>query len=99
VAQHWISGRFAGGARRSLSALDHGEGAILQTEEDKLAVYRDQAGSFHAFSPYCPHMQCLLGWNNLEKTWDCACHGSRFAAEGDLLHGPATGDLLSKSLP
>jgi Rieske Fe-S protein len=44
-------------------------------------------------------MLCLLSWNNLEKTWDCACHGSRFAAEGDLLHGPATGDLLSKSLP
>jgi Rieske Fe-S protein len=44
-------------------------------------------------------MQCLLSWNNLEKTWDCACHGSRFAAEGRLLHGPAKTDLPSRPLP
>lgn len=99
VAQHWVDGRLARGARRSLSDLARGEGAILQTEEGKLAVYRDAAGSFHAFSPYCPHMQCLLGWNNLERTWDCACHGSRFAADGGLLHGPAVSDLAPKPLP
>lgn len=99
VAQHWLAGRLAGGAGRGVSALSPGEGAILHTEDGKRAVYRDPAGSYHAFSPYCPHMQCLLSWNNLEKTWDCACHGSRFAAEGDLLHGPATQDLPPKRLP
>ena len=45
--------------------------------------------------PRCPHMSCALKWNPQEHTWDCACHGSRFAREGKLISGPATGDLPS----
>ena len=43
--------------------------------------------------PRCPHMGCALKWNEEEQSWDCPCHGSRFTAEGELLDGPATGDL------
>lgn len=43
--------------------------------------------------PRCPHMGCALKWNPREQTWDCPCHGSRFTREGELLDGPATGDL------
>ncbi|MGN0774743.1 MAG: Rieske 2Fe-2S domain-containing protein, partial [Candidatus Ventricola sp.] len=28
-----------------------------------------------------------------ERTWDCACHGSRFSETGKLLDNPALGDL------
>jgi Rieske Fe-S protein len=28
-----------------------------------------------------------------ETTWDCPCHGSRFAVDGTLLEGPAVDDL------
>lgn len=41
----------------------------------------------------CPHMGCALKWNRQEHTWDCPCHGSRFAEDGRLLDNPATGDL------
>lgn len=37
----------------------------------------------------CPHMGCTLKWNRQEHTWDCPCHGSRFAPDGKLLMGPA----------
>lgn len=41
----------------------------------------------------CPHMGCALHWNEAERSWDCACHGSRFAEDGTLLNNPATDDL------
>ncbi|MGM9662386.1 MAG: FAD-dependent oxidoreductase [Oscillospiraceae bacterium] len=43
--------------------------------------------------PRCPHMGCALKWNPRERSWDCPCHGSRFAEDGALLENPATGDL------
>ena len=38
----------------------------------------------------CPHLGCALKWNKYERSWDCACHGSRFSEKGELLDGPAT---------
>lgn len=43
--------------------------------------------------PRCPHMGCALKWNPQERSWDCPCHGSRFAPDGTLLDNPATDDL------
>ena len=44
--------------------------------------------------PRCPHMGCALKYNPQEHSWDCPCHGSRFAADGRLLDGPATSGLI-----
>ena len=41
----------------------------------------------------CPHLGCALKWNGAEHTWDCACHGSRFAENGSVLDNPANGNL------
>lgn len=41
----------------------------------------------------CPHLGCALKWNAAEHSWDCACHGSRFAENGKVLDNPANGDL------
>jgi Rieske Fe-S protein len=37
----------------------------------------------------------VVTWNDLERSWDCPLHGSRFAADGRLLEGPTTNDLAS----
>ena len=42
--------------------------------------------------PRCPHMGCALQYNRQERSWDCPCHGSRFAEDGALLDNPATDD-------
>ena len=42
--------------------------------------------------PRCPHMGCALKYNRQEHSWDCPCHGSRFAEDGHLIDNPATGD-------
>ena len=39
----------------------------------------------------CPHLGCALHWNSAEHSWDCACHGSRFAENGRVLDNPANG--------
>lgn len=40
----------------------------------------------------CPHLGCALKWNAAEHSWDCPCHGSRFAENGGLIDNPANGD-------
>ena len=42
--------------------------------------------------PRCPHLGCALKFNRAEHTWDCPCHGSRFAENGQLIDNPATDD-------
>lgn len=45
--------------------------------------------------PRCPHLGCALKWNPQERSWDCTCHGSRFAEDGKLLNNPAQKRLKS----
>ena len=47
-------------------------------------------------APRCPHMGCALKYNSREHSWDCPCHGTRFAEDGRLLDNPATGGLKQK---
>lgn len=54
-------------------------------------------GDLHAVSAICPHMGCILQWNDGGRTWDCPCHGSRFSHEGKVLDGPAVEDLRERS--
>lgn len=43
--------------------------------------------------PRCAHMGCELAWNPDERSWDCPCHGSRFAEDGKLLDNPAKKEI------
>jgi len=66
-----------------------GHGGVLVKGEEKVAVWKDGAGQIHAFSAACTHKGCIVTWNNADRTWDCPCHGSIFAADGSVIHGPA----------
>ncbi len=46
--------------------------------------------------PRCPHLGCALKYNSAEHSWDCPCHGSRFAEDGSLIDNPATDDKTFK---
>ena len=59
--------------------------AKLREGLTKVAVYRDEAGVAHEMSALCTHLQCVIRWNGEERSWDCPCHGSRFAPTGEVI--------------
>lgn len=64
-------------------------GAIIRKGLKKIAAYKDGSGKVSQFSATCPHMAAILTWNDLEHSWDCPAHGSRFSPCGEVLNGPA----------
>jgi glycine/D-amino acid oxidase-like deaminating enzyme/nitrite reductase/ring-hydroxylating ferredoxin subunit len=81
-----------------LGQLPTGTGAIVEAGNELLAAYRNPDGTVIAVSPVCTHMKCKVHWNDVEGSWDCPCHGSRFAPDGTVIEGPATEALQQKSL-
>ncbi len=85
--------------RLTTDALDHveevpgGEGHLVRSKDGLLAVYRDPAGAAHIRSAMCPHAGCIVQWNGAEETWDCPCHGGRFAPDGERIYGPPSDNL------
>ncbi|MCZ4094413.1 (2Fe-2S)-binding protein [Sinorhizobium psoraleae] len=81
----------------SFDELPPGQAAIMRIDGKHVAAYRDDEGRVHSVSAVCPHMGCIVGWNETDRTWDCPCHGSRFGLDGEVMHGPATTPLGSGS--
>ncbi len=98
VGMHWVGDRLKGLTPSELSDVAVGEGKLVTIDGEKIAAYRDDKGVMHAVSAVCPHLGCILAWNNAEKSWDCHCHGSRFGCNGVLLNAPAIKDLKVHSV-
>lgn len=73
--------------------LAPGEGRLVRRGTSTVAVARTHDGTLHAVSATCTHLGCLVRWNAEEQSWDCGCHGSRFAPDGEVLEAPATSPL------
>lgn len=89
--KHLVKDRLtsAGVEGTSVDQVGPGEGKILELDGKKVAAYRDDAGKLFCVSTVCTHMKCDVAWNEAERSWDCPCHGSRFAPDGEVLNGPA----------
>ena len=88
-AGHLLGDRLRGGSESPLSDLGNGEGRLIDVGGATIAVSRDEQGTFHAVSAACTHLGCFVHFNDVEKSWDCPCHGSRFTPQGSVLQGPA----------
>ncbi len=75
------------------ASLKNEEGKIIEIEGEKVGAYKDKEGRIYTIVPKCAHLGCELSWNNLDKTWDCPCHGSRYDYTGKMLYGPTVKDL------
>ena len=78
--------------------IANNSGSIIEVNNDKVGIYKDLDGKIYAVKPVCTHLGCLLSWNDVDKTWDCPCHGSRFDYKGKNLYDPAFKDLETYDL-
>lgn len=92
VAEHYAQWLTPGDVDE-IRQIPAGGGAVIRSGLGKLAIYRDEAGTVHKRSAACTHLKCIIAWNDAEKTWDCACHGSRFDRFGRVVNGPAADPL------
>jgi glycine/D-amino acid oxidase-like deaminating enzyme/nitrite reductase/ring-hydroxylating ferredoxin subunit len=96
VGVHFLGDRVTKRGTRPIEELEPGEGDIVRLAGEKVAGHRRDDGTLVAVSAICTHLGCQVNWNTAERSWDCPCHGSRFAPEGDVLQGPAVHRLERK---
>lgn len=83
----------------SVDDIPPGHGAVIRDGMSKIAVYKDEHGLVHRFSATCPHLGCVVAWNDGEQSFDCPAHGSRFDASGNVVNGPANCGLSPLEAP
>ena len=92
VAKEYVE-LITGGDVKAPEEIPPDTGAVIRRGLKKIACYRDPQGALHERSAICTHLDCVVHWNDLEKTWDCPCHGSRFDPLGQVVNGPANTNL------
>lgn len=98
TATHLVGERLFGSRTVGLGEIERGSGGVIEHEGEQLAVTRAPDGTLTARSAICTHLGCVVGWNEIDRTWDCSCHGSRFDEDGAVLSGPATRRLEARKL-
>lgn len=94
-----VAWRLGGGwlravARGGAEAAEPGEGqGLVRAGRRGPVAVSCVDGQVHSVSAVCTHLGGVVRWNDGDRTWNCPLHGSRFAADGSRLEGPATQDL------
>jgi Rieske Fe-S protein len=79
-------------AKPADGALPDGAGRVERERVRPVAVCNVD-GAVHRVRAACTHLGGVVSWNDVERSWDCPLHGSRFAPDGTVLNGPATSPL------
>ena len=93
-----LAAGFMAPPRVMVEQLPKGHGGIVEVENKKVGVYKDENGTSHIVQARCTHLGCQLEWNPDEKSWECPCHGSRFDYMGHVIDNPTMEDLKYDSI-
>jgi glycine/D-amino acid oxidase-like deaminating enzyme/nitrite reductase/ring-hydroxylating ferredoxin subunit len=98
-----VAVRFVGDRAAALLAseerLEPGTGVVVRRGASLVARACDMNGRTHEVDAVCRHLGCIVSFNEGEQTWDCPCHGSRYALDGTVLDGPARDALPPRKGP
>ena len=62
-------------------------GGVIYFRKERTFIQRDEGG-FLALSAVCPHLHCVVNWNEMLRKFECPCHGAKFNQHGEVLEGP-----------
>ena len=62
-------------------------GEVIYLRKERTFIQRSEGG-FLTFSAICPHLHCIVNWNEALKKFECPCHGAKFNRNGEVLEGP-----------
>ncbi|GAA0444692.1 FAD-dependent oxidoreductase [Lentibacillus halophilus] len=88
VAKHLIKGKLEY-TIDNIKDLAPDDAAVTRINGKRTGVYKDSENNLYAVDTTCKHLGCEVNWNAGDRTWDCPCHGSRYAYTGDVIEGPA----------
>jgi glycine/D-amino acid oxidase-like deaminating enzyme/nitrite reductase/ring-hydroxylating ferredoxin subunit len=78
---------------KDLDDIPEDTGCLMREGLTKACVYHEEGENFERRSAVCPHLGGIVHWNDIEKTWDCPAHGSRFNTRGKVIEGPSISGL------
>ena len=76
--------------------LDRGQAAPFEFPGQVAGlIFHTQSGEMGAVNAICTHAGCAVNWNGTDPkaAFVCPCHGSQFAAKGQVVKGPAAKPL------
>jgi glycine/D-amino acid oxidase-like deaminating enzyme/nitrite reductase/ring-hydroxylating ferredoxin subunit len=94
-ASRHLAAHLGKGDVESLEQLQPGQGGVVRLDGEIVAAYRTRRGELRLLDATCTHAGCVVRWNGFERCWDCPCHGSQFATDGEPLQGPASRPLAA----
>jgi len=62
---------------------------------DPIILVRADASTINAIDARCTHQGCIVGFNAVNYSLDCPCHGSSFELDGTIINGPAARQMTT----
>jgi len=68
---------------------DFPPGTVTPFNSGQFYLVRGEDGGFLALYRKCTHLDCVVLWDEIGRSFHCPCHGSQFTADGNVLNAPA----------
>ena len=71
-----------------------GQGKVVPVNDKPAIVVNTAQGGLKAYSAICPHLSCIVEWDQERQFIHCPCHDGRFnALNGAVISGPPPAPL------